>query len=57
MISLSDFELENECFYKDELYSVRDNGAVLRFPLKLNRPRPTDNNWTFGKLNNKTGYL
>ncbi|MGE5354953.1 MAG: HNH endonuclease signature motif containing protein [Deltaproteobacteria bacterium] len=57
MISFSDFEIENECFYKDERYSVRDNGAVLRFPLNINRPRPTDNKWTFGKLNNKTGYL
>jgi hypothetical protein len=30
---------------------------VLRHPLDLKRPRPTDNNWTFGKLNSKTGYL
>jgi hypothetical protein len=57
MISLNDFTLENECIYKDESYSVRDNGAVFRYPLNGKRPRPTDNNWTFGKLNNKTGYL
>lgn len=57
MVDLEDFRQENECIYKDERYSVRDNGAVLRHPLDGKRPRPTDNNWTFGKLNIKTGYL
>lgn len=51
------FEQEFECFYKDEKYSVRDNGAVLRFTLEGKRPRPTDNQWTFGKPNEKTGYM
>lgn len=46
-----------ECHYKNEHYSVRDNGAALRHTIEGKRPRPTDNNWTFGKLNNKTGYL
>lgn len=45
------------CHYKNEYYSVRDNGAVLRHAPKSKRTRPTDNNWTFGKLNSKTGYL
>jgi hypothetical protein len=57
MVSLSDFTIESECVYKDERYSVRDNGAVFRYPLDGKRARPTDNNWTFGKLNSKTGYL
>lgn len=57
MVSLDDFEIESLCLYKNERYSVRDNGAVLRYPLDTSRPRPTDNKWTFGKLNNKTGYL
>ena len=57
MIDFNDFKKESECIYKDERYSVRDNGAVLRHPFLDNRPRPTDNKWTFGKLNNKTGYL
>jgi len=55
-----DFEDSNktvECVYKDERYSVRDNGAVLRYSLDGKRPRPTDNKWTFGKLNSKTGYF
>lgn len=46
-----------ECNYKNEHYSVRDNGAVLRHTIEGKRSRPTDSNWTFGKLNNKTGYL
>ncbi|MFZ6038765.1 MAG: HNH endonuclease signature motif containing protein [Bacteroidota bacterium] len=54
---VDDFKQEINCIYKDEHYSVRDNGAVLRYPLKQKRQRPTDNNWTFGKLNKKTGYL
>lgn len=57
MVDLEDFEQESECVYKVERYSVRDNGAVLRHPLDGKRPRPTDSNWTFGKLNFKTGYL
>lgn len=57
MISLDDFEQEAKCLYKDECYSVRDNGAVLRHSPINKRTRPTDNNWTFGKLNIKTGYL
>jgi hypothetical protein len=52
-----DFCQEAECTYKEERYSVRDNGAVLRYPRDNNRPRPTDNNWTFGKPNSKTGYM
>jgi len=57
MVSLSDFAIESECVYKDERYSVRDNGAVFRYVLDGKRARPTVKNWTFGKLNSKTGYL
>ncbi|WP_276388984.1 HNH endonuclease signature motif containing protein [Eudoraea chungangensis] len=46
-----------ECYYKNEYYSVRDNGAILRHPLNNRRTRPTDNKWTFGKPNVRTGYL
>jgi hypothetical protein len=45
------------CHYKNEHYSVRDNGAVLRYTPPGKRPRPTDNKWTFGKLNSRTGYF
>ncbi len=53
----NDFIQEITCIYKDEQYSVRDNGAVLRHPFINGRLRPTDNHWTFGKISRKTGYL
>lgn len=57
MVDINDYTQEGKCFYKNECYSVRDNGAVLRHPLEGKKARPTDNNWTFGKLNTNTGYL
>src|SRR5437867_1878593 len=48
---------EVNCTYKDEQYSVRENGEVLRHPRVGKRPRPTDNKWTFGNPNDKTGYM
>lgn len=56
-VSVEDFSQVIDCVYKDERYAVRDNGAVLRYSIDGKRPRPTDNKWTFGKLNIKTGYL
>ena len=53
---LNTFEKEVVCQYKDETYSVRDNGSVLRHPKANKKIRPTDNYWTFGKYNKKTGY-
>lgn len=55
--SVNDYTREEECIYKDERYSVRDNGAVLRYPREGKKPRPTDCQWTFGKPNSKTGYM
>lgn len=57
MSNLEDFDKEIVCFYKEERYAVRDKGAVLRYPIDGKKKRPTDNNWTFGKLNLKSGYL
>src|SRR5258706_1523074 len=45
------------CVYKEEHYSVRDNGAVFRHSRK-NRPlRKLDNQWTFGTPNNNRYML
>lgn len=55
--SVNDYTREEECIYKDERYSVRDNGAVWRHPREGKKPRPTDCQWTFGKPNSKTGYM
>ncbi len=54
---LDSYTLELECNYKCELYSARDNGSVLRHNPINKRPRPSDNQWTFGKLNKCSGYL
>ena len=53
---MTDFKREVECVYKNEHYSVRDNGAVLRHARKGDRLRKHDNHWTFGKPNNN-GYM
>lgn len=55
-VNLEDYKKQADCIYKDEQYSVRDNGAVLRYA-RNSRSRPTDNLWTFGKPNDKTGYM
>lgn len=56
-VRIEDFERQKECVYKDEHYSVRDNGAVFRHSRK-NKPirKKYDNHWTFGTPNNY-GYL
>lgn len=52
-----DFDQEVLCTYKGEMYSVRNNGAVLRHSKAGGKARPIDNQWTFGKNNKKTGYF
>lgn len=54
---LENYNVAQECHYKNEHYSVRDNGSVLRYAPLDKRARPIDNKWTFGKLNKGTGYL
>lgn len=54
---LNEFDEFKECFYKDEQYSVRDNGAVMRHRRRGMRKRKLDNVWSFGTPNHFTGYL
>ncbi|GEP60437.1 HNH endonuclease signature motif containing protein [Reyranella soli] len=54
---LSSFEKECETTYKDEVYRVRDNGAVLRRARPEGRSRKLDEIWTFGTLNRHSGYF
>ena len=57
MITVDDFYKEiRECTYKGEVYSVRDNGAVMRHSRQGKRIRKYDDVWTFGKIDVKTGY-
>jgi hypothetical protein len=46
-----------ECIYKDEHYSVRDNGAVMRHIRNGKKIRLDDGVWTFGKKNSQNGYM
>lgn len=56
-VDLNQYEKEVTSIYRNETYKVRDNGALLRHPRVDNRSRQYDNQWTFGKPNNKTGYM
>ncbi|MER8536857.1 HNH endonuclease [Mesorhizobium sp. M1005] len=51
------FETECDVLFKDEIYSVRDNGAVLRHARPDVRRRKLDDFWTFGTLNRHSGYF
>lgn len=51
------FGREMRCEYKGRVYKVRDNGAICRLH-KLGYPASKwDDIWTFGKPNDKTGYM
>ncbi len=54
---LDSYSEVRECDYKGEHYSVRDNGAVMRHPKQGRKPRPSDNEWTFGVRDEKTAYM
>ena len=51
------FDCEVQCEYKGRKYSVRDNGAIMRHPKEGQKPNANDNKWTFGKKDEKTGYM
>lgn len=42
MTTINDFTEEKICTYKDETYSVRDNGAVMRHSKPEKRKRKLD---------------
>lgn len=51
------FDREVRCEYKGEVYSVRDNGAIMRHLKKGHKKRPKDELWTFGKKDATKGYM
>jgi hypothetical protein len=51
------FEKEVTCTYRNETYSVRDNGAIFRHRRIKSRLRPLDEKWTFGNPCKQKGYL
>lgn len=44
-----EYTREVECEYKDDIYKVRDNGAIMRMPRIGKTKRPKDERWTFGE--------
>lgn len=54
---LNDYTDIKECIYKEEHYSVRDNGAVMRHLRDGKKPRRDDGVWTFGVKNTQNGYM
>ncbi len=56
-IDIDHFEKEVTCAFKEETYSVRDNGAVFRHRKEGKRKRPLDEQWTFGRPSEKRGYM
>ena len=57
MVNYERFEKQiDNVVYKDEIYSVRDNGAVMRLS-KNERKRELDNKWTFGTQKTPNDYL
>src|SRR5262245_8245631 len=51
------FEKECEVTFKEDIYLVRDSGAVLRRKRPEARRRRLDEVWTFGTLNQHSGYF
>lgn len=54
---INDYKEVKECVYKDEHYSVRDNGAVMRHLREGKKARRDDGVWTFGIKNPQNGYM
>ena len=51
------FDCEVQCEYKGEVYSVRNNGAIMRHKKDGHKMRPKDEVWTFGKKDSSKGYM
>ena len=51
------FEKETEIEYEGNVYSVRDNGAIMRHAPIDRKSRPLDNKWTYGNIDVQKGYM
>lgn len=57
MVDINEYTCEVICEYKGELYSVRDNGAIMRHVREGKKARKLDNVWTFGNKDKEKGYM
>lgn len=55
--NINDFSSEKTCMYKGRKYHVRDNGAIYRRSQDDGKIRKYDEEWTFGRFDQNTGYL
>lgn len=56
-MNIDDYTEIKECTFKDEHYSVRDNGSIMRHQRKGMHKRKYDEVWSFGTPNIATGYM
>ena len=56
-LDINNFSEEKVCEYKERRYYVRDNGAIYRQCQDDGKPRKWDEEWTFGRFDEKTGYM
>jgi hypothetical protein len=54
---LNTYDQERRVTFKEEIYLVRDNGAVFRLARPQTRQRRLDEVWMFGTLNRHSGYF
>jgi len=54
---IEDYERERRVAHRNEVYRVRDNGAIFREPKEGGRRRSLDGKWTFGRPCKSTGYM
>lgn len=57
MVDLNDYIEVKECIYKEEHYSARDNGAIMRHRRDGKPKRKYDETFSFGIPNPQTGYM
>lgn len=54
---INEYTEVKDILYRDERYSVRDNGSVFRYPKESSKKRKLDSHWTFGLKDKRTGYM
>lgn len=54
---INEYTEVKDIVYRDERYSVRDNGAVFRYPKNSSKKRKLDSYWTFGLKDKRSGYM
>lgn len=50
MVDINEYTRETTCEYKGEVYSVRDNGAVMRHAREGKKARKLDNVYLLAEL-------